>query len=79
MIFSDKNKFSLDGPDGFSQYWHDLRTEPRYVSRRQQGGKSVMVWGVISYNGVSELVFITKKQDSKVYCNVLEEGMIPFA
>ena len=79
VIFTDEKKFNLDGPDGFAYYWHDLRKEPEYFSCRQQGGKSVMVWGAISYYGVSDLVFIKQKQDSKLYCSVLEENLIPFA
>ena len=79
VIFSDGKKLNMDGPDGFAHYWHDLRKEPRYFSTRQQGGQSVMVWGAIAYDGTSNLVFISEKQDSKVYCNVLEEGLLPFA
>ena len=37
IIFSDEKKFNLDGPDGWSNYWHDLRKEPQLFSKRQQG------------------------------------------
>ncbi|KAJ0395854.1 hypothetical protein ATCC90586_007808 [Pythium insidiosum] len=44
-IFSDEKKFNLDGPDGYKEYWRDLRREPRQYIQRQNGGGSVMVWG----------------------------------
>ena len=55
VIFSDEKRFNLDGPDGFGHYWHDLRKELQYFSKRQQGGGSVTIWGAIVYNGVSNI------------------------
>ncbi|KAG2773432.1 hypothetical protein PC129_g6708 [Phytophthora cactorum] len=44
IIFSDEKKWSLDAPDGFQNYWRDLRRPPRHTKRRQAGGGSAMVW-----------------------------------
>lgn len=51
VIFSDEKKWNLDGPDGYKCYWHDLRKEPKICFSRQQGGRSVMTWGGIGFNG----------------------------
>ncbi|KAK2578417.1 hypothetical protein KPH14_012769 [Odynerus spinipes] len=42
VIFSDEKKFNLDGPDGYNSYWRDLRKDPRYFSKRNFGGGSLM-------------------------------------
>ena len=47
VIFTDEKKFNLDGPDGFKYYWHDLRPEPEWFSKRAFGGGSLMVWAGI--------------------------------
>uniref|UniRef100_A0A915CR11 Transposase Tc1-like domain-containing protein n=1 Tax=Ditylenchus dipsaci TaxID=166011 RepID=A0A915CR11_9BILA len=57
VIFSDEKKFNLDGPDGFSYYWRDLRKEPRFFSKRNFGGGSVMVWlGFSAFANLKEFV-----------------------
>ena len=43
VIFSDEKKFNLDGPDGFSYYWHDLNKEAETFSKWQKDGGSLMV------------------------------------
>ncbi|GJQ75359.1 hypothetical protein Trydic_g23537 [Trypoxylus dichotomus] len=43
VVLTDETRFSLDGPDGFQHYWHDLRKEPMVISRRPQGGGGAMV------------------------------------
>lgn len=79
IIFSDEKKFNLDGPDGFAFYWHDLRGEEQSFSTRQQGGESVMLWGAMSYYGLSNLCVVRGNQDSAKYCKVLQRGLLPFA
>ncbi len=77
-MFSDEKKFNLDGPDGFAYYWHDIRKEERYFSKRQQGGGSVMDWAAISYYGLSSMVVLNGTLKSEDYCDVLS-GLLPLA
>ena len=58
IVSSDEKKVNLDGPDGFRYYWHDLRKEPKYLSKRVQGGGNVMVWGAFSSLGNNNLALI---------------------
>ncbi|CAK9804825.1 Transposable element Tc3 transposase [Anthophora quadrimaculata] len=76
VVFSDEKKFNLDGPDGYSYYYHDLRKEERIFSRRQHGGGSVMVWGAISSKGVVDLKVLKGRQNSKTYLEILKTAKI---
>ncbi|GJQ75828.1 hypothetical protein Trydic_g17897 [Trypoxylus dichotomus] len=51
VVFTDEKQFSVDGPDGFQHYWHNLRKEPKVISGRSQGGEGVMVWGPCLFRG----------------------------
>ena len=42
VVFSDEKKFNLDGPDGFSDHWHDLRENDLPRLSRNFGGGTVM-------------------------------------
>ena len=79
IIFSDQEKFNLDGPDGIQCYWHDLRKEEQVFSRRPLGGKSVMIWGAFSMNGKAESVVMEGRQNAQKYVEVLEMSLLPFA
>lgn len=78
MIFSDEKKFNLDGPDGFTGYWRDLRKEPQYFSRRNFGGGSLMVWLGFCATGKLNLAFTSCKMNSADYMEVLNSCLLPF-
>lgn len=77
VLFSDEKKFNLDGPDGFQYYWHDLRKEKLYFSRRVQGGGSVMVWACFSEHYKSEIVFVSTRLNSSRYVSMLGNHLLP--
>ena len=44
IIFSDENKFNLNGPDRFCHYWQDIWKEQELFSKRQGGGGVSWSW-----------------------------------
>lgn len=48
-IFSDEKRFNLDGSDGYSLYYHDLRKDQRVRMSRQIGGGSGMIWAATGF------------------------------
>jgi transposase len=78
-IFSDEKKFNLDGPDGWSYYWHDIRKETKYFSKRNFGGGSLMVWLGVSRDYKSMLYVVDGKMDSAKYIALLSTAIIPLS
>lgn len=78
VIFSDEKKFNLDGPDGLSHYWHDLRKERKILTRRAQGGGSVMIWAAFKQNYKSEIAFIEGRINAMDYQEMLHDNLLPF-
>lgn len=76
-IFSDEKKLNLDGPDGMSFYWHDLRKDKRIRLSRQAGGGSLMMWAAFSYYGRSKVAILSGKQKAEDYCETLEQYLHP--
>jgi transposase len=78
IIWSDEKKFNLDGPDGLRYYWHDLRGEPTYLSKRAFGGGNIMVWGAFVGNKLLDLVVCEHTMDSHKYIELLNKSLRPF-
>ncbi|GJQ82144.1 hypothetical protein Trydic_g5986 [Trypoxylus dichotomus] len=72
VVFTDEKRVNLDGPDGFQHYWHNLRKEPKVISRRPQDSGGVMVWGVISYSEAVEIIFIEGSLNAQKYTEIIE-------
>jgi len=77
VIFSDEKRFNLDGPDGWSYYWHDLRKDELVFSKRQQGGGSVMIWFGFSWDRATPVVFIEENLNATRYKNILSTHLAP--
>lgn len=58
VLFSDENKWNLDGPDVWNCYWHDLRKQTRTFYSRRQGSKSLMIWWTIGFNEQTSPAFL---------------------
>ena len=78
MIFSGEKKFYLDDSHGFSGYWRDLRKEPRYISKRNIGGGSLIVWGDFCSDAMLDLAFSSTRTNSGEYIDILNEKLKPF-
>lgn len=72
VVFSDEKKWNLDGPNGYHSYWHDLRKENKYFSKRQSGGGSVMIWTAFASKDRSNVAFISGTLDSQGYTRMLK-------
>ena len=60
-------------------YWHDLRKESQYYSKRQQGDGIVTIWAAIACTGASNITAINYNLNYHKYCEVLTKCLLPFA
>ena len=80
VLWSDKMKVNLFGPDGFKHVWRRPGEEYKdkcVMPTVKHGGGNVMVWGCMSAAGVGELHFIEGHMNFNMYCEILEQSMIP--
>ena len=80
VLCSDEMKINLFGSDGFKHVWRQPGEDYKdkcVMPIVKHGGGNVMVWGYMSAAGVSELHFIEENMNSNMYCEILEQSMIP--
>jgi len=77
IIPSDEKRFSVEGPDGWHSYWHDLRKEQVYYAK-DKFAKGICVWGAVSFDGKASLGFSRTTIDSGIYQRIVEENLLPF-
>ena len=78
VVFSDKKKFNLDGPDGFKYYWHDIRRPERYSTTRNFGGGSLMICAAFHYHNRTPICKVSGRLNSQGYINLLENVLLDF-
>ena len=80
VLWSDEMKINLFGSDGFKHVWRQPCEEYKdkcVMPTVKHGGGNVMVWGCMSAAGVGELHFIEGNMNSNMYCEILQQSMIP--
>jgi len=75
-MFTDEKRFILDGPDGWSYYFHDLRKEPMFQIKRQIKGGGIMIWGGITCKGKTNIHFVDTKLKSNDYVKLIDEEIV---
>jgi hypothetical protein len=75
IVFTDETRYSLDGPDGLMS-WQQPRTR-RKRPRRQQGGGSIMIWGMLFPSGELHFLEVTGTLNSTKYIKLLSDFALP--
>ena len=80
VLWSDEMKINLFGSDGFKHVWwrpgEEYKDKCVMPTVKHRSG-NVMVWGCMSAAGVGELHFIEGNMNSNMYCEILQQSMIP--
>jgi transposase len=75
IIFTDEKRFCLDGPD-CNYSWQQPKSR-RKRSLRQQGGGSIMIWGMLYPNGELHYVEVRKTLNANNYVELLKNFALP--
>lgn len=83
ILWTDEIKFVLFVGTGSRQYvQRPLNTgyHPKYTTKTvKHGGSKILVWACFSYYGVGPIYLIECIMDHRVYVNILERTMLPYA
>ena len=80
VFFSDESKFNVFGSDGkkFVRRFVGERLNKKCTKKTVKfGGGSVMVFGMISWDGTTDLVRLITRVNGTIYKNMLRDHVIP--
>ena len=75
IVFTDEKRLSLDGPD--NQLSWQTSINRRKIQRRQQGGKGIMIWGMLLRSGQLYYQEIPGILNSVKYAQLLQDFVLP--
>lgn len=75
VVFSDEKKFSLYGCDSYYSWFCGNKTPSRV--RKVLRAPSIMLWGMITPNGLLSVRFLKGRQNSENYISILKEVVMP--
>ena len=81
-MFSDESRYLLSGTDGRVRVWRhrgERNLPPNLLQTVAYGGGSLMVWGGISLNNKTDLIFIRGNLTAERYVEVVQNHTIPCA
>lgn len=83
ILWTDESKIVLFGGTGSRQFVrrpHNTEYQPQFTRKTvKHGGAKVMIWGSFSYNGVGPIHQIKGIMDQRMYAEILNEVMLPYA
>ena len=80
VLFTDKSRATLDGPDGWMSGWLLNGTKPQSRIRRQQGGGGVIIWAGIINDAIVGPFAVPDgvKMNAKSYVEFLKKNFLPW-
>ncbi len=80
VLWSDETKINLFGSVGVKRVWWQpgkAYKDKCVLPNVKHGGGRVMIWGCMSTAGTGELQFIVGTMNANMYCDILNQSMIP--
>lgn len=75
VVFSDEKRFNLDGPDSWCSWMREGQMIRR--NKRQQGGATLQIWGMLLPNGKLVITELHQWSKSEDYVNLLRGFALP--
>lgn len=75
VVWSDEKRFTLDGPDSWSSWMREGENMVR--NRRQQGGQSLQIWGMVLPDGRLFVKELNQRSRSEHYIQLLDDFAKP--